>query len=98
MENAGGRLVVVLCQKRRAVAAYVKRNPKPFPIVVDEERSLARGWGVYHGLGIDAVNIARPASFVVDPEGAIRFAHVAATQFQSADIEELLELIREFAR
>lgn len=98
IERAGGRLVVVLCQKHKAVAGYVERNPTPFPIVADEDRSLARSWGVYHGLGIDAVNIARPAAFVVDPEGTIRFAWVAATQFQTADIEELLGLIIDLAR
>lgn len=90
--------MVALCQKREAVALYVERNPTPFSIVADEDRSLARGWGVYHRLGIDAFDIARPASFVVDRKGTIRYAFVARTQFQFAPIEELVDRIDALSR
>ena len=85
---------MTLCQNREAVARYLERHPTPFPLVIDEDRSLARRWGVYHPVGIDAINIARPASFVIDGEGAVRLADVSRTQFHSAAIEEILETLR----
>jgi peroxiredoxin len=93
LEEAGVRVVMALCQKREAVARYLERNPTPFPLVTDEDRLLARGWGVYHGLGIDAINIARPASFVIDGEGVIRLADVSRNQFHSVAVEEILETL-----
>jgi len=89
IEAAGGEIVVVLCQDRDAVARWLEANPFPAPIVTDENRSIAKAWGVYHPFGIDAFRIARPASFLVDGSGVVRFAFVASNQFQRAGTEAL---------
>ena len=94
IERAGARIVMTLCQNREAVSRYLERHPTPFPLVIDEDRSLARRWGVHHAFGLDAYNIARPASFVIDGEGTVRLADVSRTQFQSVAIEEILETLR----
>jgi peroxiredoxin Q/BCP len=94
IEETGARVVTTLCQNRDAVARYLERHPLPFPVVIDDDRSLARGWGVHHAFGIDAYNIARPATFVIDGEGTIRLAHVARTQFWSMGIDQILALLK----
>lgn len=92
-EAAHASLVGVVCQKRANVAAHFARAPLPFPLVVDEDRQLARRWGVYRPLGIDAIHIARPATFVVDGGGIVRLAALASSQFTRVDLERILECL-----
>ena len=91
--KTGARIVMTLCQRREAVARYLERHPTPFPLVIDEDRSIARRWGVYHAVGIDAINIARPSSFAIDGSGVIRWVDVSRTQFHSAAIDGILEVL-----
>ena len=74
--------------------SYLARNPATFPIVTDEDRTIARTWRVYHRLGLDAVRIAHPATFLVDGTGILRFARVAPGQAQRAELEEVLAVLR----
>ena len=83
-------VVVVLCQKRAAVIRWVLRHPLPFPILVDGDRSQAKRWGAYVPLSYDSINIARPASFVVDPSGIVRYARMSRHQLDPAPLEGIL--------
>ena len=63
----------------------------PFPILCDEARAVIKQYGVWHPIGIDALNMARPASFLIDGQTrAIRFMFVGSTQFERADLESIL--------
>ena len=63
----------------------------PFPILCDEDRAVIKRYGVWHPIGIDAINMARPASFLIDGlTRAIRFMFVGSTQFERADLETIL--------
>ena len=64
----------------------------PFPILCDEDRAVIKRYGVWHPIGIDAFNMARPASFLIDATTrAIRFMFVGSTQFERADLATILE-------
>ena len=64
----------------------------PFPILCDEDRAVIKQYGVWHPIGIDAINMARPASFLIDGlTRAIRFMFVGSTQFERADLDTILE-------
>jgi peroxiredoxin Q/BCP len=90
IEEAGAGLVSVLPQRAEAVSSYLRKNPTPFPLVADTDRSLSRAWGVYHPLGLDAFRTARPASFVVGPDGKLAFVFVSGSQFRHVEVDELL--------
>ena len=63
----------------------------PFPILCDEDRAVIKRYGVWHPIGIDAFNMARPASFLIDGETrAIRFMFVGSNQFERADLDSIL--------
>lgn len=63
----------------------------PFPILCDEDRAVIKQYGVWHPIGIDAINMARPASFLIDGlTRAIRFMFVGSSQFERADLEAIL--------
>lgn len=63
----------------------------PFPILCDENRAVIKEYGVWHPIGLDAINIARPASFLIDSRTRnIRYMFVGSNQFERADLEAIL--------
>ncbi len=88
--SKGAEIVVVLCQKRTAVAAWLEAHPLPFTVVVDEDRSIARRWGAYVRLSFDSLHIARPMSFLVGADGVIRWTHVSRHQADPGDLDGAL--------
>ena len=89
----GVALVGVVCQGRHWVASWLAVNALPFPLLVDEERTAARAFGVYKLLGLDGVNIARPASFLVDAQGQIVWSYVGGDRMDRPGDERLLEAL-----
>jgi len=93
VEERGARLMVVLCQDPVAARAYFDAHPVPYPVAIDQERKVAKAYGVYRLLGLDSVNIARPATFIIDSAGIIRHRFVAQVQWQKMPIEEILRVL-----
>jgi peroxiredoxin len=88
--RAGLDTMVVLCQKREKVAAWLASHPLPFPILIDEDRSRAKRWGVYVAINFESIHMARAASFVVDRAGIVRYARIAKHQLDPAPIGSIL--------
>lgn len=89
--NAG--LVVIAAQKIEGLfrgKEHVNQHHYPFPILFDETRSVTRAYGVYHRIGMDAYNIAHPATFVVDRNGKIVWIAVSPTQTERPVTEDIL--------
>jgi peroxiredoxin Q/BCP len=89
-EASGVRLLGVVAQKRTRLAAWLDRNPLPFPMLADEERAVSRAWGVYVPINFESFRIARPATFLVDGTGVVRWMHVGSNQFDRPRPEEVL--------
>jgi peroxiredoxin len=90
LQAHGLDILVVLCQKRDNVATWLVKHPLPFLILTDDDRSRAKRWGVYVPLSYDAIHIARPAAFIVDPAGVVRYARIARHQLDHAPFEAIL--------
>jgi peroxiredoxin len=87
-------VAVILSQRCARVAESLTNSsaPLPFPILCDEDRAVIKQYGVWHPIGIDAFNMARPASFLIEGQArAIRFMFVGSTQFERADLETILK-------
>ena len=80
----------VLAQNREAVRRYVEETGLPFDILIDERRDVVRAYGVWHRIGLDALNIARPAAFLIDQDGSIRASWIGDNQAQFPTSEEIL--------
>jgi len=80
----------VLPQKRDAVRRYIEETGLPFDILIDERREMAKAYGVWHRIGIDAWNIARPAVFLIEPDASIRYSFIGDNQRQYPAQEEIL--------
>jgi peroxiredoxin len=80
------------------VRRYIEETGLPFNILIDESRDVLKAYGVWHRIGIDALNIARPALFVVDPTGAVRYSFVADKQHEYPSHEEIVEALKNSSR
>ena len=72
---------------------HVRKKKYPFPVLFDETRKVTRAYGVYHAFGHDAYNIARPATFVIDGNGKIRWIAISPNQNERPAIEDILAAI-----
>jgi len=70
----------VVGQSSVVVRRYIEDTGLPFNILVDESRDVMKAYGVWHRLGLDAWNIARPALFLIDPSGRIHYSFVGDSQ------------------
>jgi peroxiredoxin len=94
---AGANLLYVAAQKSGGFfkpAKHLMRHPGCFPFLVDEDRKVVKAYGLYHRFGIDAFNIARPATLVVDRGGVLRFVYRSENQLDRAPIEQVLEVLQ----
>lgn len=90
------RLVAVVAQKAEAVRRYIEETGLPYDILIDETREVAKSYGVWHAWGLDAYNIARPAVFLIDRSGLIRYSFIAKRQDQypsPEDIERAIDAV-----
>jgi peroxiredoxin Q/BCP len=87
----GVQVVTVVAQSSDVVKRYVEDQGLPFNILIDESRDVLKAYGVWHRLGLDAWNIARPALFVIDRSGAIRYSFVSQHQDEFPTHEDIMK-------
>jgi peroxiredoxin len=96
IERAGS-LLYIAAEKRGGLfkpEKYLAEHAISFPFLLDEDRAVTKAYGIYQRLAHDAFNIARPATFVVDRKGILRFAYVSSGQTDRADVGLVLENLR----
>ena len=71
---------MILAQRRERVRQFIEEHRVEYLVLVDDRRETAKAYGVWHRLGLDALNIARPALFVIEDSGTIRSIYVAESQ------------------
>lgn len=90
-----GSLVYIAAQKRGSALSNPEKffisHPSSFPYLLDEDRAVTKSYGVYKALGIDSINIARPATFVIDVVGNIRYLYVSSNQVDRAPVDKVLQ-------
>ncbi len=77
---------------------YIEETGLPFNILVDETRAVLKAYGVWHAFGLFSWNIAKPALFLIDRSGAIRYSFIAQRQDEfpsSAEIDAALDTLPE---
>lgn len=92
--EAKTKVITIVCERVSTAARYLQEQPTPVTVLVDENRHVARQYGVLQKFSFPVWNIARPSSFVVDRCGFVRYAYVAPLQIHSASIDKILEVLR----
>jgi len=91
----GATVMAVVTQRSEKVKRYVEDQGLPFDVLIDDSRDVVKAYGVWHRVGFDAWNIAKPAVFLIDRAGVIRYVFVA--DFQT-EFPEPGTLLRELAQ
>lgn len=81
----------------RELRGFVEKNGITFPLLVDKTREVIKQYGVYHWLSLEAYNIARPATFIIDKTGIIRYMYIGTHQFDLVKQSEILESLKAVA-
>ena len=85
-----------MAQKSEPVKRYIEETGLPFNILIDESRDVLKAYGVWHAMGLDAWNVARPALFLIDRSGAIRYSFIGAKQEEFPTHEEIVRALDTF--
>jgi peroxiredoxin len=95
--DLGAAVIGAVGQWPREVRQYAESHNITFPLLIDKDRKAIKSYGVYHWLGLDAYNIARPSAFVIDKAGIIQFMHVASHQFDLPKHKGLIACLKTLA-
>lgn len=82
----------------RELRGYADKSGITFPLLVDKTRDVIKNYGVYHWLSLEAYNIARPSTFIIDKAGIIRSMYIGSHQFDLVKQTEVLECLKEIAQ
>jgi peroxiredoxin len=97
IEQAGAELAYVAAEKREGVFRpdkFFEKHPISFPFLLDEDRTVTKAYGLYHRFGVDALNIAHPATLIVDRQRIVRFIYRGQGQADRAPLETVLEALK----
>jgi peroxiredoxin len=93
IEQAGTEMAYIAAEKRSGVfkpAKFLAKHPISFPFLLDEDRSVTKAYGLYHRVGLDALNIAHPATLVIDRERNVQFIYRGENQHDRAPLEQVI--------
>src|SRR5215831_21374097 len=96
IEEAGAQLVYIAAEKRDGVfkpSKYLEKHPISFPFLLDEDRTVTKAYGLYHRIGMDALNIAHPATLVIDRDRNVRYIYRGDNQHDRAPLGEVLTAV-----
>ena len=100
LERAGAQVVFIAAEKRDGMfkpVKFLEKHPVAFPFLLDEDRAVTKAYGLYHRLAKDAINIAHPATLVIDGNGTVRYIYRGENQMDRAPIEQVVESIKKLA-
>jgi len=98
IEASGVHVAFIAAEKRDGVwkpGRFLEKNPISFPFLLDEDRVVTKAYGLHHALGADALNIAHPATLVIDAGGIVRYLYRGDNQHDRAPLDEVLQAVRD---
>ena len=96
IEAAGAQLAFVAAEKSDGVwkpGKFLEKHPISSTFLLDEDRAVTKAYGLHHALGTDALNIAHPATFVIDRDRGVRYLYRGDNQNDRAPIDEVLQAV-----
>ncbi len=97
LQRLGASLVYIAAEKRAGIfhpEKFFAEHSISFPFLLDEDREITKAYGVYHRVGLDAYNIAHPATFVIGRGGLISMIYLGIDQRDRMPVEAILEIVR----
>jgi peroxiredoxin len=83
-------ILAISAEPARASEAYLRSHPLPFPTLIDEDHTVFDAYDAQSRL----MSLGqRPALFVVDAGGVIRFEEIGAQQWNIPSNEQVLSVL-----
>lgn len=96
-ESAGAQVVFIAAEKRDGMfkpVKFLKKHPVAFPFLLDEDRAVTKAYGLYNRFAKDAINIAHPATLVVDKNGTVGYIYRGDNQTDRAPMNQVMEAVK----
>jgi peroxiredoxin len=100
LDRAGAQLLYIAAEKRDGMfkpVKFLENHPVSFPFLLDEDRAVTKAYGLYHWLATDAINIAHPATLVIDSTGMVRSIYRGDSQTDRAPMEPVMAVVRKLS-
>src|SRR6516225_9562059 len=94
--QTGAEIAYIAAEKKDGVfkpAKFLEKNPISYPFLLDEDRAVTKAYGLYHRFGLDALNIAHPATLVIDRDRTIRYVYRGENQHDRAPFEAVMDAV-----
>ena len=91
-------MAFIAAEKRDGVwrpGRFLEKHPISSVFLLDEDRVVTKAYGLHHALGTDAINIAHPATLIVDRGGLVRYIYRGDNQLDRAPLDEALGALKE---
>ena len=101
IKAAGAELAFIAAEKRDGVwkpGKFLAKHPILSAFLLDEDRVITKAYGLHHALGTDAINIAHPATLIIDRCGAVRYIYRGDNQLDRAQLDEVLGALQEIGK
>jgi peroxiredoxin len=98
IEAAGAQLAFLAAEKRDGVwrpGKFLEKHPIASVFLLDEDRAVTKAYGLHHAFGTDAINIAHPATLVIDRDGRVRYIYRGDNQLDRAPIDEVMRALQD---
>ena len=86
-------MAFIAAEKRDGVwqpGRFLEKHPIASVFLLDEDRTVTKAYGLHHALATDAINIAHPATLVIDHGGIVRYIYRGDNQLDRAPLDEVL--------
>jgi peroxiredoxin Q/BCP len=90
---AGTQLAYIAAEKRDGVwkpGKFLEKHPVSSVFLLDEDRAVTKAYGLHHAFGLDAIDIAHPATLVIDRRGIVRYIYRGANQLDRSPLDEVI--------
>jgi peroxiredoxin len=101
IKAAGAQLAFIAAEKRNGVwkpGKFLQKHPIASLFLLDEDRSVTKEYGLHHAFGKDAINIAHPATLVIDRDRRVRYLYRGENQLDRAPLDEVIGSLQQIAK
>ena len=86
----GAEVLAISAESPGRAESYLRSHPLPYPTLVDEDHAVFDAYDVTSRL----ISLGqRPALFVIDAEGVVRFEEVGAQQYNIPANDRVIEVL-----
>jgi peroxiredoxin len=95
---AGAQLAFIAAEKKDGVwkpGKFFEKHPINSVFLLDEDRTVTKEYGLHHAFGHDAIDIAHPATLVIDRNRWVRYIYRGNNQFDRVPLDDVLAALKE---